>query len=92
MTQMLWLLHSLIFHFAPLGQASHAFTFQGAGGGPWGDPSCHPPWLLAFLHSGASQYQPGMEQARKSQAWSLLYLRDPPVEDSLMCMVLGRLR
>lgn len=95
MTQMLLLLHNLIFHFAPLGQASHVFTFPGAGDGPRGGSetptvTSHDCWPSS-LHLGTSQKQPGLEQARKALAWSLLYLRDSQVEEFLICTVFGKL-
>lgn len=46
MTQVLVLLHHLVFHFTQLGQTSHVFTFPGAGDGPWGGsetPAASPP-------------------------------------------------
>lgn len=90
MTQMLLPFHKLIFHFAPLGQASHVFTSRGAGGGPRGwlrDPSHHLPWLLAF-----SQQQPGVEQTRKPSAWSLMDGRGCPTDEPLIHMALRRTR
>lgn len=84
MTQMLLLLHNLICHFAPLGQASHVVTFQGVVGGPQGVSetsavTSHGCWAscpqgppTSSLGQGGRGYKP----EKKKSAWALLYLRE----------------
>ena len=105
MTQMLPLLHNLICHSAPLGQASHVLTFRGVAGGPRGVsetsavtshgcwPSCPqgPPTSSPRSRGGGGGSGQGTSQKKKS-AWALLYLRESQGEDSLICIGLGRLQ
>lgn len=95
MTQMLLLLHNLICHFAPLGQASHIVTFRGAVGGPQGVSetsavTSHDCWTSC--PQGPPTSSLGWDKPEKTSAWALLYLRDSQGEDSLFCIGFGKLQ
>lgn len=95
MTQMLLLLHNLICHFAPLGQASHVVAFWGAIGGPQGVSetsavTSHGCWTSC--PQGPPTSSLGWDKPEKTSAWALLYLRDSQGEDSLICIGFGRLQ
>ena len=91
MTQMLLLLHNLICHFAPLGQASHVLTFRGAVGGPRGVsetsagtshgrwPSCPqgPPTSSPGSRSGGGGSGQGTSQKKKISLGFALSKRVP---------------
>lgn len=96
MTQMPLLLHNLIFHFAPLSRTSHVSNLLRSR--RWSPGVALRPQLSPPMAAGLSPLR-GLPTAvwhrtgqNKTPARPLVYLRDLSVEDSLVCVVLGRLQ